>query len=300
MASRVRLAGAVLALLVAMLACGTTQPAASDSLGKVRVVAAENFWGSIAAQVGGDHASVSSIIANPNTDPHEYEATPADARAIAQAQYVIVNGAGYDGWGQKLLDANPVSGRVVLSVADLAGKKDGDNPHLWYSPTYVLAFVDRVAADLGRIDPADASTFTQQAATYKTTGLKDYLDTIQAIKQRYTSTKVGASESIFSYLAGGLGLDLVTPYSYLKAVSEGQDPSAADKAEVERQIAAREIKVFVFNVQNATPEVQGLVAKATAQQIPVVKISETLAPQGATFQDWQTAQVKDLLRALGG
>ncbi len=299
MALRRLIMSSVVMSAMVLSACGTT-PSASTAGGKVRVVAAENFWGSIASQVGGEHASVTSIIVNPDTDPHSYEATPSDAIAVAQAQYVILNGVGYDPWGQKLLDANPVSGRVVLTAGDLFGKKDGDNPHLWYSPGYVLQLVDRVASDLGRLDPADAAYFTAQAAAYKATGLKDYQATIATIKQKYAGTKVGATESIFSYLADGLGLDLITPYSYLKATSEGSDPSAADKATVESQISSRQIKVFVFNSQNSTPDIQGLVAKATAEGIPVVKITETLSPQNATFQDWQTGQLKDLLQALGG
>jgi zinc/manganese transport system substrate-binding protein len=135
---------------------------------------------------------------------------------------------------------------------------------------------------------------------YKTTVLKGYHDTINAIRQRYSGTKVGATESIFSYLAAGTGLNLVTPYNYLKAISEGTDPSAADKAEVQNEVTNKTIKVFVFNSQNATPDIQGLVDKATANGIPVVKITETLEPQNATFQDWQTNQLKDLLHALGG
>ena len=282
-------------------ACGLSQsPTGNAESGKVRVVAAENFWGSITAQVGGSRVQVTSIIVNPDTDPHSYEATPGDARLIAQAQYVILNGAGYDAWAPKLIGANPVAGRTVLTVADLFGKKEGDNPHLWYSPAYVDQVIDRIASDLGKIDFANASVFTQQAAQYWTVGLKDYHDTIGAIRQKHAGTKVGATESIFSYLADGTGLDLVTPYSYLNAISEGTDPSAADKAEVESQIASRAIRVFLFNSQNSTPDIQGLVDKATSKGIPVVKMTETLTPAGATFQDWQTAQLKDLLQALGG
>jgi zinc/manganese transport system substrate-binding protein len=282
-------------------ACGLSPtPAGSTSSGQVEVVAAENFWGSIATQIGGAHAHVTSIIVNPDTDPHAYEATPGDARLIALAKYVIVNGVGYDSWAPKLIDANPVSGRTVLNVGDLFGKKEGDNPHMWYSPSYVDQVVDRIASDLSRIDPADASYFRAQATQYKTVALKDYHDTINTIKQKYAGTKVGATESIFSYLADGTGLNCVTPYSYLKAISEGTDPSAADKAEVEKEIATKEIKVFVFNSQNSTPDIQGLVDRATAKGIPVVTITETLAPPTATFQDWQTKQLKDLLQALGG
>ena len=290
----------MVALAVVLAACGVGTSHVDFGTGKIQVVAAENFWGSIASQVGGSHVQVTSIIVNPDTDPHAYEPTPSDARLIAQAQYVIVNGAGYDAWAPKLLDANPASGRTVLTVGDLFGKKEGDNPHMWYSPSYVDQVVDRMGSDLAKIDSADASTITQQAAQYKSTGLKDYHDTVSAIKAKYSGTRVGATESIAAYLADGTGLNLVTPSSYLKAVSEGTDPSAADKAEVQNEIASRSIKVFIFNSQNSTPDIQGLVDKATAQGIPVVKITETLAPATATFQDWQTAQLKDLLHALGG
>jgi zinc/manganese transport system substrate-binding protein len=287
-------------LALAMAACGVNTSNNMGEMGKVQVVAAENFWGSIAAQVGGHYIHVTSVIVNPDTDPHDYEPTPSDARLIAQARYVIVNGAGYDAWAQKLLDANPVSGRTVLTVADIFGKKEGDNPHLWYSPAYVDQVVDRIASDLAKFDTAAAPAITAQGAAYRTVGLKDYHDTIDAIKQKYAGTRVGATESMAAYLTEGTGLDLVTPYSYLKAISEGTDPIAADKAEVQREIASRSIRVLIFNSQNATPDIQGLVDKATAEGIPVVKITETLAPPTATFQDWQTGQLKDLLNALGG
>jgi zinc/manganese transport system substrate-binding protein len=288
------------ALVLCLAACGINTPGSPGGSGKVQVVAAENFWGSIAAQVGGAYVQVTSIIVNPDTDPHAYEPTPSDARLIAQARYVIVNGAGYDAWAPKLLDANPTSGRTVLTVADLFGKKEGDNPHMWYSPSYVDQVVDRIASDLAKIDAADGSAITQQGAQYRSVGLKDYHDTISAIRQKYAGTRVGATESIAAYLTDGTGLTMVTPYSYLKAISEGTDPSAADKAEVQNEIATRAIRVFIFNSQNATPDIQGLVDKATAARIPVVKITETLAPATATFQDWQTGQLKDLLNALGG
>jgi zinc/manganese transport system substrate-binding protein len=286
------------ALLTA--ACGLSNTPAAGGSSKIEVVAAENFWGSIATQIGGEHAHVTSIIVNPDTDPHAYEATPSDARLIATAKYVIVNGAGYDPWVPKLLDANPVAGRTVLTVGDLFGKKEGDNPHMWYSPSYVDQVVDRIAADLAKLDTADASYFQQQSTTYKTVGLKDYHDTINAIKQKYSGTKIGATESIVSYIADGVGLNLITPYTYLKAISEGTDPSVSDKAEIQNEISTRQIKVFVFNSQNSTPDVQSLVEKARANGIPVVTVTETLTPANLTFQDWQTGQLKNLLAALGG
>ena len=281
-------------------ACGLSQSPTGSNTRDVQVVAAENFWGSIANQIGGDHASVTSIINNPDTDPHDYDPTATDARLLAQASFVIVNGVGYDAWATKLLAANPVSSRTVLTVGDLVGKKEGDNPHLWYSPAYVEKVIDRVAIDLARYDPTDSTYFQERATLYKNVALKGYQDALSTIRAKYAGTKVGASESIFAYLADGTGLDLITPPGYLNAISEGADPSAADKATVENQIATRAIKVFVYNSQNSTPEVQGLVAKAKARGIPVVQITETMVPATASFQDWQTAQLEDLLRALGG
>jgi zinc/manganese transport system substrate-binding protein len=280
--------------------CGLTETAAVTSPSTVAVVAVENFWGSIATQVGGDHARVASIIVNPATDPHDYEATPADARLLAGARYVILNGAGYDAWASKLLDANPLSGRTVLNAGDLVGAHAGDNPHLWYSPVYVDRVVTRIAQDLGALDHADSAYFRQRATEVETVALQRYHALISNIRARYAGAKVGATESVFSNMADALGLDLVTPAAYLRAVSEGTDPSAADKATVEAQVAGRRIRVLVFNAQNSTPEVQSVVAAARAERIPVVTITETLSPATASFQDWQTAQLESLLRALGG
>jgi zinc/manganese transport system substrate-binding protein len=285
---------------IAVSACGLSATSVGQAGSTLQVVAAENVWGSIASQVGGARAHVTSVIVNPDADPHSYDATPGDARQIAQAQYVIVNGVGYDPWASKLLAANPVAGRRVFTVGDLFGKHDGDNPHLWYSPRYVDEVVDRIAGDLAAIDPADAAYFHTQGTRYKTVALAGYHRTIAAIRERHSGTRVGATESIFAYLADPLGLRLLTPYSYLKAISDGADPSAADKAEVENEIAAREINVLVFNSQNSTPDVQSLVDKARARGIPVVPITETLTPAGTTVQAWQTAQLRSLLRALGG
>ena len=222
----------------------------------MQVVAAENFWGSIASQVGGSHVHVTSIIVDPNADPHSYEPTTTDARTVADAKYVIVNGAGYDPWADKLLQANPVSGRKELNVGDFNGKNEGDNPHMWYNPDYVTAVANKIRDDLKTIDPADASAFDQSAQAFLTTGLQQYHQLIAAIKAKYQGTPVGATESIFSYLAPALGLNLITPYSYLKAVSEGTDISAADEATVEQQIKQKQIKVLIYNSQNTPNNIQ--------------------------------------------
>jgi zinc/manganese transport system substrate-binding protein len=265
---------------------------------KIAVVAAENFWGSIATQVGGDHVSVQSIITNPDTDPHSYEPTAADARALAGAQFVIDNGVGYDPWATNLLDANPAPGRLVLTVGDLIGIKEGSNPHLWYSPDDVHRVINQIAADYTRIDPSDASYFHHQRQVYETQGLARYHQLIADIKSKYGGTPIGASESIVTPLAEALGLKMETPESFLDAVSEGTEPSAADKITVDRQIKTKQIKIFVFNTQNSTPDVAALVAEAKASGIPVATVTETLAPATASFQDWQVHQLAGIQRAL--
>src|SRR5215469_17751775 len=292
------LAGALLLLVLTFAACGTTLQTSGSLGGPVQVVAAENFWGSIAAQVGGSHVHVTSIIVDPNADPHSYEPTAADARTVAQAQFVIVNGAGYDPWADQLLQANPVSGRKELNVGDLLGKHVGDNPHMWYNPEYVTAVANAIRDDLKSLDPVDAAVFDRADQTFLTHGLQQYHSLIQAIKTRYGGTPVGATESIFSYLAPSLGLNLITPYSYLKAVSEGTDISAADQATVEQQITSRQIKILVYNSQNTPSNIQAIINLAKANGIPVATITETLAPATASFQDWQSKQLEGIEAAL--
>src|SRR5437588_1258103 len=295
------LVGAFLLLLLPLLtlaACCPIGLARSSGGGAVQVVAAENFWRSIAAQVGGRHVHVTSIIVEPNADPHSYEPTAADGRTVADAQYVIINGAGYDPWADKLLQANPVSGRKELNVGDFNGKHEGDNPHMWYNPDYVTAVANKIRDDLKALDPTDAAAFDQSAQAFLTTGLAHYHDLIAAIKAKYSGVPVGATESIFSYLAPALGLNLVTPYSYLKAVSEGQDISAADQATVEQQINQKQIKVLIYNSQNTPNNIQALINRAMANHIPVATITETLTPATASFQDWQSAQLQGIQTAL--
>ncbi|MBA3825041.1 MAG: zinc ABC transporter substrate-binding protein [Ktedonobacterales bacterium] len=291
--------GLALLLSLVMAACGTSTSSSTAGGGKViQVVAAEDFWGSIAAQVGGSHVKVTNIINNPDADPHSYEPTADDARTVAGAQYVIVNGAGYDAWADKLLTANPVSGRQTLNIGDLNGKKEGDNPHLWYNPDYVTAVANKVRDDLKALDPADAPALDQSTQAFLTTGLGHYHQLIADIKAKYSGVPVGATESIFSYMAPALGVNLITPYSYLKAVSEGEDIAAADEATVEQQIKTKQIKVLVFNSQNTPNNITNLLNLAKAATIPTPAVTETLTPAGATFQAWQSAQLQGIEDAL--
>jgi zinc/manganese transport system substrate-binding protein len=261
------------------------------------VVAAENFWGSIISQIGGTHARVASVVTNPNTDPHSYEPTAADARTVATAQLVIENGIGYDPWVPKLLSADQ-GHPTVLNVGHLLRVADGGNPHRWYNPADVQTVIQRMTADLQAIDPPDSSYFAAQETSFTTAALGPYRAAVAAIKAKYGGTPVGASESIFSMLAPALGHNLITPYSFLKASSEGTDVSAADKQTIDDQIKQHAIKIYVYNSQNVTPDVQAQLAEVKAAHIPYATITETLAPARATYQDWQTQELLGIQAAL--
>ncbi|HKE66671.1 MAG TPA: zinc ABC transporter substrate-binding protein [Micromonosporaceae bacterium] len=290
-------AAAVLAAVFGAAGCATT-PAPVSATGRVRVVAVENFWGSLAAQLGGDHADVTSIIARPATDPHDYEPSGPDAVHLAGAQLAIVNGVGYDAWATKIVTVDRDPGRLVLTVGDVVGVAPGGNPHRWYSPTDVRRVIDRITADYQRIDPANAAYFARQHDVVVNSDLRQYFGLIDDIRARYAGTPVGASESIFAPLAEATGLDLISPPSFLDTISEGGEPTAADKATIDAQISERKIKVYVYNSQNATPDVQRQVDAAKAAGIPVTTITETLSPAGASFEQWQVRQLIALRNAL--
>jgi zinc/manganese transport system substrate-binding protein len=294
------LTAGLLATLVSLATgCGTKSTTSAESpSGVLNVVAAENFWGSIASQLGGSKVRLESVITSPATDPHDYEPTAADARTLAGAQMVIENGIGYDPWAEKLIAANPVSGRIVLNVGDLVGIKLGGNPHRWYSPRDVQLVIDAIVRNYDKLEPKNAGYFAQQKAQFETKGLAQYERLLATIKRKYHGVPVGASESIFAPLAQALGLNLLTPPAFLRAISEGTDPTAADKTTIDRQIADRQIKVWVFNSQNSTPDVKRITDAARKRRIPVTTITETLVPASASFQDWQSRQLRALAAAL--
>lgn len=293
------MAAAVLVTAAALSACSSagSNSSASNTGGLIEVVAAENFWGSIASQIGGSHVRVVSIITNPDTDPHAYEPTAPDAETLARAQLVIENGIGYDPWVARFLAAD--SGHpTVLDVGSVLGVATGGNPHRWYDPVNVQSVIAELVSDLQKLDPAGGAYFAKQRLQFNTVALATYNATIAAIRAKYSGTKVGASESIFSMLAPALGLDLITPSSFLKAISEGSDVSAADKQTIDRQINSHKIKIYVYNSQNVTPDVQAQLSEVKAQHIPYATITETLDPASATYQAWQTHQLLGIQAAL--
>ena len=263
----------------------------------ISVVAGENFWGSLVSQLGGSRTQVLSIVTDPNADPHEYESNSQDAQAVATASFVIVNGAGYDDWALKLIAAANNPHQTVLNVAELLGKKEGDNPHFWYSPTYVNETVKAMYSDLISIDPADTAYFTQQYATLNAS-LGVYNARISEIRAQFAGTKVASTESIFVYLGNATGLDVVSPPAFMDAVAEGNDPPAQSVVEFQNLLQNGNVSVLVYNAQTVNPLTQSMKALAASKGIPIVAVTETIQPPDVTFQVWMNAELIALQNAL--
>jgi zinc/manganese transport system substrate-binding protein len=274
---------------------GATTVAAPTKV--LNIVAGQNFWGSIVTQLAGNAGKVTSVVTDPNADPHNYESSSDDARAFANADYVVLNGAGYDAWGDKLIAGNPNAKRKVFTVADLLGKKEGDNPHFWYNPDYVTKVADQVTADLKSLDRADAAYFDAQRTAFET-ALAPYRARLAAIKAKFAGTPVASTESIFVYLGDYLGLKTLSPPEFMQAVAEGNDPPAPSVAAFQDLLSKKQVKVLVYNQQTSTAVTTNLRKVATNQGIPVVGVTETIQPPDATFQEWFGSELIDLQNAL--
>jgi zinc/manganese transport system substrate-binding protein len=280
-------------VLTAVFAPGTS----AGGSGKLEVVAAENFWGSLASELGGDRVQVRSIVTDPNTDPHSYEPTAGDGRMIATARLAVVNGIGYDPWASHLIAAD-ASTVTVLDVGKLIHLSAGGNPHQWYSPETVSRLVDAIAASYKKLDPGHSGYYDRRRTQLIRGGLATYHRLISTIRSRYAGLPIGMSESIFEPMARSLGLKVATPSGFSDAVAQGTDPSAQDKATVDKQATDGEIAVWVYNSQNATPDVRRVTEEAKRAGVPVVTVTETLEPVNASFESWQAAELRSLAAAL--
>ena len=294
----------VVALVVvggAYAAVNLTGPPAAEcgaSGGDIQVVAAENFWGSLVSQVGGTHVNVTSIVTDPNADPHEYESNAADARATATACLVIVNGAGYDQWALSLVAASSTPNQVVLNVQELLGQSLGANPHFWYSPDYVNDTVHAMYKDLVSVDPGDTAYFKQQYASLNRS-LGAYNERIDEIATMFAGTKVAATEDIFVYLANATKLDLISPPAFMEAVAEGNDPPAQSVVQFDDQLNNNHsVGMLVFNEQTITPLTDSIKSLAAQNGIPYVGITETIQPPDVSFQVWMNAELLSIQNAL--
>lgn len=265
--------------------------------GAIKIVAAEDFYGNIAQQLGGNKVSVTSIISNPDVDPHEYEASVQDGIAIANANIVIDNGLQYDTWMDKLMSASPSANRMVITAGAIAPEVLPNNPHVWYGIHNISAVAGAIANSLIKIDPADAAFFQDNLSTFNSS-LTPIIAKMNAIKAGYANTPVGLTETIYLYQTIPMGLNVLTPFNFEKAIAEGNDPSAQDVNTTNQQIIGKKIKVLIYNSQTVTPITTNLLNAARANGIPVVPVSETMPPSD-TYQTWMMNELTTLETALG-
>jgi zinc/manganese transport system substrate-binding protein len=282
-----------LQFFMAAAVCALAAPALADP---VKVVAAENFYGDLAKQIGGDNVAVTSILSSPDQDPHLFEASAETAKALTDAKVVIVNGVDYDPWMEKLLKANKAPGRKEIVVGALVGHMAGDNPHLWYDPAYVKAAAKALVADLVAADPAHRADYEQGQAKFLDS-LKPIDDKIAAMRKSYAGQPVTASEPVFGYQAGLIGLK-VQNEKFALAVMNNAEPTISEVAGFENDLKGHKVKVMLYNAQASEPAVQRLMQMAKDNGIPVVGVSET-EPPDSTYQAWMLGQLSALDKALG-
>jgi zinc/manganese transport system substrate-binding protein len=289
----------LISLTLSACAGGASSAGATPSgPGVIAVVSAENFYGNIVKQLGGSHVSVTSILSDPNIDPHEYESNVQDALAVTKAQLVIENGDGYDTWLDKLLAASPNSNRTVLVAGAIVDHKLPDNPHYWYGVDNVQTLAKAITAALVKLDAGDKASFEASLAAFQKSlvPIQQKMDDIQA---KYAGTPVGLTETIFLYQADPMGLKVLTPFDFEKAIAEGNDPPADTVVTANDQLARKEVKVLIYNEQTITPITTSLQNEAKKVNIPILPVTETM-PAGKTYQQWMLDQLNSLQQALGG
>jgi zinc/manganese transport system substrate-binding protein len=267
-------------------------PAFADA---VKVVAAENFYGDVANQIGGANVAVTSILTNPDVDPHLFEASAETARALSDAKVVVANGAGYDNWMERLMNANKVPGRKDIVVGQLVGRHAGDNPHLWYDPAYMNAAAKAIAGALVAVDPAHKAEYQQGEANF-TASLRPLDAKIADMRRRFAGQPVTASEPVFGYQAGLIGLK-VHNEKFAWTIMVNAEPTASQVADFEDDLKGHKVKAMLYNAQASEPAVQRLVNLARGNSIPIVGVSET-EPPGSSYQAWMYAQLDALDKAL--
>jgi zinc/manganese transport system substrate-binding protein len=262
--------------------------------GKIVAVGAENQYADVIAQVGGEYVQAGAIMSNPNTDPHEFEASPAVAREVSAAQLIVQNGIGYDAFMSTVESAAPSGDRKVIDVQQLLNLPDSTpNPHLWYEPTTMPKVADAIAADLSAIQPAHAAYFRANAKAF-IASLGPWYDAIAAFKKAYPGVPVATTEPVADYLLAAVGADNLTPWTFQADVMNGVDPSPQVLASEKALFTGRKVQVLLYNNQVTDPLTESLITLADQNHIPVVGVYETMPVPGYDYQTWMLTEVQDL------
>lgn len=284
----------VLAASLGLCACAPKAAAAPETV--IQAVAAENFYGEVLHEIGGPYVRVVDILSNPNTDPHSYEPTIADASMVASADVVVQNGLGYDAFMDKLEAASPKGGRTVLRVGPLLGLRPGDNWHVWYRTDVMPLMARKIADILAARDPGQAATF-QENVTRFDTSLQPWLRDMAQVRQKEQGAPVAVTEPVFNYAADGMGLRILTPVSFQRAIEEGNDPTLQDVETMRALFKDHRVRVFLYNQQTIEPTTTELLREARADGIPVVGVYETM-PREMTYATWMVTETQAVAAAL--
>lgn len=278
--------------LVGLLMAFLVSPAA---LAKTQVVAAENMYGELAQQLGGEFTTTTSILNNPAQDPHLFNAAPSVAKAVADADLIVYNGIGYDNWMQKLLSVKSLKQQQIIVVADLVGAKPGMNPHLWYDPATMPLLAKTLTNTFQILDKVNKAVYQQRLAQF----LQDY-QSLQAdiyrLRLKFQNTPVIATEPVFGYLSQALGLQMHGEALQTSLMNEAT-PSPSQLKAFEDELTHKQVRLLIYNKQVSEPLVQRLIDIATKAGIPSVGVTE-LQPAGVTYVQWMKAQLTEIEKAL--
>ena len=266
--------------------CGKKE-ASQQNVAAISIVAAENFYGGVAQQIAGNSAKVTSIMSNPNQDPHEFTTDAATAMAVANADIVIYNGIGYDDWMNKLLGVQGKPGRIVIRVADLIGAKAGDNPHIWYDPRTMPALAAKLAEILKQTNNLAAFQTEMNAVTSK----------IAEIKSAHAGTTVTATEPVFGYMADALGFKMEN-YSFQLAVMNDTEISFQQASDFEKSLHDKSMKILFYNSQVTDPVTQLVRENAKKAGVTVIGVTETQPPDAKNYTDWMLSELNEVEAAL--
>ncbi len=280
-------------LAVALLLLLLCAPASAQA--PLRIVAAETVYGDVAGQLAGPHAAVASILSDPAQDPHLFEASPSVARQIADAAIVVLNGADYDPWMRRLLAGAPKTTRLVVDVGQLAGRRPGSNPHLWFDPAIMPVVARAITASLAQADAANRPEYDTRLEAFLAS-LAPIDARVMALRTRYAGLPVTATEPVFGLMASALGLVMRNERFQLAVMNEAE-PRLSDVAAFEADLRLHRVRTLFYNNQASGAAARRMVALARASNMPVVGVAET-KPAGLTYQAWMMAQLDALEQAL--
>jgi zinc/manganese transport system substrate-binding protein len=298
--TRVASAAAMIVVLTGCAATSTSEAQGSGAAGTRKIVAigAENQYTSVISQIGGRYVSATSVMSNPNTDPHSFEASARVASQLSGAALVVQNGLGYDDFMDKIEAASPSPGRVVISAQQVRGLPDGTrNPHLWYDPKTMPAVAKRVSAALTKLQPSHASYFAANLAKF-TASVATWTDAIAAFRSAHPNVPVATTEPVADYLLEATGTNNKTPWAFQASIMNDTDPAPQDVAIQSALFTGHKVKVFVYN-QQVTDAITSTYLKLAKQNgIPVVGVYETMPARGYNYQTWMVAELAALTKAV--